>query len=98
MPGWILESSDPPATMRLSTGTVKTVGRTARADFIVEAPLVSRLHCRLTADASDQLVVDDLGSTNGTLVNGERVDRAVLRTGDTLTVGRVTFTVGTDNA
>ena len=97
MPGWILESTDPPSTLRLPTGTVKTVGRTARADFIVEAPLVSRLHCRLTADASDQLVVDDLGSTNGTLVNGERVDRAVLRTGDTLTVGRVTFTVATEN-
>jgi ABC transport system ATP-binding/permease protein len=93
MPGWILESADPPTTLRLTAGAVKTVGRTARADFIVEAPLVSRLHCRLTADASDQLVVDDLGSTNGTLVNGERVQRAVLRTGDTLTVGRVTFTV-----
>jgi len=93
MPGWILESTDPPTTLRVTPGAVKTVGRTARADFIVEAPLVSRLHCRLTADASDQLVVDDLGSTNGTLVNGERVDRAVLRTGDVLTVGRVTFTV-----
>jgi pSer/pThr/pTyr-binding forkhead associated (FHA) protein len=96
MPGWILESTDPPATLRLPHGAVKTVGRTARADFIVEAPLVSRLHCRLTSDPSDQLVVDDLGSTNGTLVNGERIERAVLRTGDTLTVGRVTFTVAAE--
>jgi pSer/pThr/pTyr-binding forkhead associated (FHA) protein len=93
MPGWILESQEPAVTLRLSPGTVKTLGRTARADFILEAPLVSRLHCRLTADASDQLVVEDLGSTNGTLVNDERVDRAVLRTGDRLTVGRVEFTV-----
>jgi len=96
MPGWVLESSNtPPIILRLPPGAVKTVGRTARADFIVDAALVSRLHCRLTADASDQLVVEDLGSTNGTIVNGKRVDRGVLRVGDTLTVGRVNFHVGT---
>ena len=39
------------------------------------------------------LIVEDLESTNGTQVNGERVSRAVLRTGDTLTVGRVNFNV-----
>ena len=94
MPGFILESSDPPLVLRLTTDAVKTIGRTARADFIVEAPLVSRLHCRLTASASDQLLVEDLGSTNGTLVNGKRVERGVLKPGDVLTVGRVEFKVG----
>ena len=79
--------------LRLPENAVKTVGRTARADFIVEAPLVSRLHCRLTAAASDQLVVEDLSSTNGTLVNGKPVDRSVLKTGDVLTVGRVEFRI-----
>jgi pSer/pThr/pTyr-binding forkhead associated (FHA) protein len=93
MPGWILESTDPELTLRLPAGSVKTLGRTARADFIVDAALVSRIHCRLTADGQDQLVVEDLGSTNGTLVNGQRVDRTVLRTGDVLTVGRVAFTI-----
>jgi pSer/pThr/pTyr-binding forkhead associated (FHA) protein len=94
MSGWILQSNDdPPIILRLPTGVTRTVGRTARADFIVDAALISRLHCRLTADQSNQLVVDDLGSTNGTLVNGRRVERQVLRTGDVLTVGRVTFTV-----
>ena len=93
MPGWMLESTEPEIVLRLPEGAVKTVGRTARADFIVEAPLVSRLHCRLTASESDQLVVEDLKSTNGTLVNGTRVDRAVLKTGDVLTVGRVEFRV-----
>jgi pSer/pThr/pTyr-binding forkhead associated (FHA) protein len=94
MPGWILESSGTPViTLRLPPGAVKTVGRTARADFIVDAALVSRIHCRLTADVSDQLVVEDLGSTNGTIVNGKKVDRGVLRAGDTLTVGRVDFRV-----
>lgn len=93
MSGWILESADPHVVLRLPAGSVKTVGRTARADFIVDAALVSRLHCRLTADASDELLVEDLGSTNGTLVNGARVDRSALKTGDVLTVGRVNFVV-----
>jgi len=47
----------------------------------------------LTADRSDQLVVEDLGSTNGVLVNGRKVTRTVLRAGDRLTVGRVEFEV-----
>lgn len=94
MVGWLLQSGDEPVlTLRLPPGSVKTLGRTARADFIVDAALVSRLHCRLTADRSDQLVVEDLGSTNGTQVNGARVDRAVLKAGDRLQVGRVIFQV-----
>ena len=93
MPGWILQSDgDSPLVLRLPAGTVKTLGRTARADFIVEAGLVSRIHCRLTADA-DALVVEDLDSTNGTLVNGQRIERAALKTGDRLSVGRLEFTV-----
>jgi pSer/pThr/pTyr-binding forkhead associated (FHA) protein len=94
VPGWILQSDNEPAiTLRMPPGSVKTIGRTARADFIVDAALISRLHCRLTADKSDQLVVEDLGSTNGTLVNGKKVERVVLRAGDKLTVGRVEFEV-----
>jgi len=94
MRGWLLESRDtPPLILRLPTGSIRTVGRTARADFIVDAALVSRVHCRLTADRSDQLIVEDLGSTNGTSVNGERVERRVLKAGDRLTVGRIEFEV-----
>ncbi len=93
MAGWILKASDPDTTLRISSPGIKTIGRSARAEFIVEAALVSRLHCRLTADASDQLLVEDLESTNGILVNGEKVDRAVLKPGDILSVGRVDFEV-----
>ncbi len=94
MKGWILRSDGAnPSVLRLTPGAVKTVGRTARADFILRAALVSRVHCRLTADASNQLVVEDLDSTNGTLLNGKRVKRAVVKAGDTITIGRTTFTV-----
>ena len=94
MSSWVLQDdSEPPTILRLHPGTVKTIGRGARADFILEAALVSRVHCRLTADASGQLLVEDLGSTNGTSVNGVAAPRAVLKSGDTLTIGRVQFTV-----
>ena len=94
MAGWILQSRDEtPIIIRLPPGSIRTLGRTARADFILEAARVSRLHCRLTADAADQLVVEDLRSTNGTMVNGERVERQLLKPGDRVTVGRVDFDV-----
>src|SRR4051812_33200517 len=97
---WILQSTTPeaadgaddPLTFRVAPGASKTVGRAARADFVVEAALVSRLHCRLDA-ADDVLEVVDLSSTNGTFVNGKRVSRAKLGSGDRLRVGRVELTV-----
>jgi pSer/pThr/pTyr-binding forkhead associated (FHA) protein len=95
---WVLRANgiaDKPdgKTFRLSEGAVKTIGRAIRADFIVDAPLVSRVHCRLTADKSGQLVVEDLDSTNGTHVNGKRVKRAVAKAGDEIRVGKATIRV-----
>ena len=58
----------------------------------MDASLVSRLHCRLTAGATELEVVD-LDSTNGTFVNGERATRATLKHGDKLGVGRVDLIV-----
>jgi pSer/pThr/pTyr-binding forkhead associated (FHA) protein len=92
---WILKTADEadaPFRFRILPGSIKTVGRAARADFIVDAALVSRLHCRLTAGATELEVVD-LESTNGTFVNGERADRATLKNGDRLGVGRVDLIV-----
>src|SRR5258706_16430637 len=92
---WILQGREPdaePLTFRLAPGAVKTVGRAPRADFVVDAALVSRLHCRLTA-AVDKLEVVDLKSTNGTFVNGRRVQKGHLTDGDRLRVGRVELTV-----
>ena len=93
---WMLRASasgsDDPMTFRLSPGAVKTVGRASRADFIVDAALVSRLHCQITAKETS-LEVLDLSSTNGTFVNDQRVERARLTRGDRLRVGRVELLV-----
>jgi pSer/pThr/pTyr-binding forkhead associated (FHA) protein len=92
---WILESTDPEHRLlfRLLPGTLKTMGRAPRADFVVEAALVSRLHCRFKLDRRNRLDVEDLGSTNGTWVNGEKVTKVPLVAGDTVKVGRVEFAV-----
>ena len=92
---WVLrteEGADAPFTFRILPGNIKTIGRAPRADFIVDAAMVSRLHCQLSAGATELEVVD-LDSTNGTFVNGERTPRAVLRSGDRLGIGRVELTV-----
>jgi pSer/pThr/pTyr-binding forkhead associated (FHA) protein len=92
---WVIktgERAENPFTFRILPGNIKTIGRARRADFVVDVTLVSRLHCRLTAGATELEVVD-LDSTNGTFVNGQRVTRAALKDGDTLGVGRVEFIV-----
>ncbi len=92
-----LPDAEPSITFRISPGSVKTVGRAVRADFIVEAPLVSRFHCRLTTSDSGQLEVADLDSTNGTFVNDRKVQQAVLASGDRLRIGRLELTVVHDD-
>ena len=92
---WILRGAGDDSELlifRLPRGSIRTVGRAQRADIIVDAALVSRLHCRITA-AADKLEVVDLKSTNGTFVNGKRVQKAHLTDGDRLRVGRVELTV-----
>ena len=96
---WTLQSVEPAEaglTFRLLPGTLKTLGRAPRADFVVDAALVSRVHCRFTLDQGNQLELEDLGSTNGTFVNGKKVAKARLNDGDKLTIGRVKFVVNSE--
>jgi ABC transport system ATP-binding/permease protein len=89
---WILRTvtdGHPEQTFRILPGGVKTIGRATGADFIVDAALVSRVHCRLTASNDGQLELRDLESTNGTYVNGARVGAMTLASGDRVQVGRV---------
>ena len=89
---WVLRTITegvPEKTFRIMPGSVRTLGRATGADFIVDAALVSRVHCRFTATADGNLEVRDLDSTNGTFVNGERTEVARLASGDKVQIGRV---------
>jgi pSer/pThr/pTyr-binding forkhead associated (FHA) protein len=67
------------------------IGRGRDNDITLSHSLVSRHHCRLCW-SGDQLLVQDLNSLNGTYIGNERVQgEALLRPGQLLTVGTVTF-------
>ena len=70
-----------------------TLGRGKRCTLRIPSGEVSREHCRLY-EADGYLMVEDLESVNGTLINGTEIEDAeVIRPGDLLTVGPVTFEV-----
>jgi pSer/pThr/pTyr-binding forkhead associated (FHA) protein len=66
------------------------VGRGRRCHVRLNAPQVSRRHCSLTRNGEGILVLD-LGSTNGTWINGWRVTQGPLNLGDTLWVARYRY-------
>jgi pSer/pThr/pTyr-binding forkhead associated (FHA) protein len=94
---WVLRALDAdvnhPLSFRLLPGAVRTIGRVGAADFCLDVPLVSRLHCRVEVGADGEVGVLDLDSTNGTWIDGVRITRAPLRPGGVLRVGRVEFTL-----
>ncbi len=73
-------------TYVLGNGTT-VAGRTEDADIFLGDVTVSRHHARFTVD-DEGLTVEDLGSTNGTYVNLQRLDRARLNPGDEVIIGK----------
>ena len=68
------------------------IGRDPSSGIVLDDPEASRRHASLSAD-DDGLTVEDLGSTNGTYVNGERVDSPRhLHAGDLVTIGQTQLT------
>jgi hypothetical protein len=65
------------------------VGRSQDNDIVINDPNVSRKHARISR-ADNGFVVEDLGSTNGTLLDGAPIDREMIEGGDELTFGQTT--------
>jgi type II secretory pathway predicted ATPase ExeA len=78
------------AALELRSGRI-IVGRTSENDLQIDSKYVSRHHCQITVSA-EGTVIEDLNSTNGIHVRGERVRRYVLTDGDAVTVGQHTLT------
>ena len=79
-------------------GAMTVMGRDQSADIVLEDPGISRRHCELRITHDGPRLVShlrDLGSTNGTYVNGERTDATPIADGDRITVGRTHATFHT---
>ena len=81
--------------LQLSTDNT-VVGRRPDCDLRIQTRDVSRRHCEISL-TDDAVTVRDLGSSNGTFVNGKRVAEATLGPGDQLQVGPVVFVVQVDD-
>jgi pSer/pThr/pTyr-binding forkhead associated (FHA) protein len=66
------------------------LGRALSCDLPVLDPTISRRHAELSL-ADGRVMVRDLGSSNGTFLNGSRVESGTLMPGDTVTFGKVSF-------
>src|SRR5215468_5781111 len=97
----ILEAVSGPVTGRhieVRAGTILRIGRTSKSDYAIgEDSYLSSLHFAVECDGS-QCRVRDLGSSNGTFINGNRVTDQVVRDGDSVVAGGSTFTVHVDKA
>lgn len=73
------------------------IGRSEDADITLDDRWASRRHCLIEAQ-DGTLVVQDLGSKHGTLLNNAIISEAVLKPGDRLSIGLTTLTASYDNA
>lgn len=72
--------------------TGRIIGRSADCGVQIPVSDVSREHCEVRV-AGDKLVIKDLGSSNGTFVNGERLDEGELSAGDLVAIGPAVFVI-----
>ncbi|HSW42277.1 MAG TPA: FHA domain-containing protein, partial [Patescibacteria group bacterium] len=92
----VVEPGHPARDIALE-GRPLTIGRATDVELVLADPLVSRRHARLSSRAG-RLVVGDLGSTNGTRVNGEFVREAVVGPGDQIEIGATRLEIIVDGA
>lgn len=76
------------------SGDVCRIGKSDENDLVIRDQTVSRAHCEILREARGYLI-RDLGSTNGTLLDGAEIREAFLRPGAILTVGKVELKVRT---
>jgi tetratricopeptide (TPR) repeat protein len=71
------------------------IGRHERASITLDDPSVSRRHAQIVMEEDGTLVVEDLGSSNGIRVEGQRVERMLLMDGDRFELGRISLRFST---
>src|SRR6185312_9374603 len=74
-----------------------TIGRVEDNTFQITDPSVSSHHCEIVLRGSD-VVIHDLGSTNGSFINGDKISESVLKPGQTLKLGQIELQLVPDGA
>ncbi|OGQ90008.1 MAG: hypothetical protein A2289_22165 [Deltaproteobacteria bacterium RIFOXYA12_FULL_58_15] len=92
-----LDGHSPRALQHESSNRVITIGRDNSADFQIPLSTISRQHTRIS-EIDDVYMIEDLGSTHGTLLNGKKLNKGekkILRDGDVIeiTKARITATI-----
>ena len=77
-------------TIDVKPGTTMVVGRAVNSDVPIYDPTISRQHAQLTVQ-NGGVQVKDLGSSNGTFINGARITEGNLAPNDSVTFGKVVF-------
>jgi two-component system cell cycle response regulator len=82
----VLSGADPGCVLALERGE-NVLGRSREATLAIDEPAISRRHARVVRTEDGRHILEDLGSQNGTFVNGRAVSRVVLRSGDRIQLG-----------
>lgn len=90
VPSYRLVSFDGDHSFEIPAGRPVVVGRGVASDIAIYDPTISRRHAELTARA-DGVEVKDLGSSNGTCINGTRITAGRLAPNDSITFGKVVY-------
>ena len=85
----LVEGAQPGKRVEIGTTPV-TIGRDTQQTLVFSDPELSRRHARVLL-VNDEPVVEDLGSTNGIVVDGQHTTRATLRDGSRIVVGSSTI-------
>ncbi len=88
----ILSGTNNPDLKMIDITDSITAGRRSTNDLLISDSAVSGEHCRLTYDG-EALFIEDLNSTNGTFVNGEQIEKAELKSGDTIILGQKQYRI-----
>ncbi len=74
---------------------VTVIGRGEDSNLCIPLMIVSRKHCQINIE-QNKLSIRNLGSSNGTIVNGKRIEESVINSGDLIQIGPVSFAVQVD--
>ena len=92
----LIADSEPPSLVTVAgekfalTQSVTKVGRGEQAEIQIDDPGISRLHCAIILGS--EITIRDLGSTNGTVVDGRTISETTLENGSIIKIGSTTLT------